>query len=80
MSQQQFIAFLSQEFLSQAFKLVWIFAHVSQRELIDFTADWWGSSLYPPLPPSLPPPTQLFGKAHTKRFMKLPKVWQGVPL
>lgn len=36
MSQQQFIAFLSQEFLRQALKLGWIFTHVSQREHVDF--------------------------------------------
>lgn len=37
MSLQQYIAFLSEEFLRQAPKLGWLFTHSTCRELIDFT-------------------------------------------
>lgn len=78
MSQQHFIAFLSQEFLRQALKLGWIFTHVSQRELIDFTV--CRLEQIKSLSPTFFFSTQHFSKKCTKSFMKLPKVWQGVPL
>lgn len=37
LSLQQFIAFLSQEFLRQAVKLGWLFTRFNHKDLIDFT-------------------------------------------
>lgn len=77
MSQQQFIAFMSQEFLGQALKLDWVFTHVSQREYANFTDCRLvkSTSSFPTI--FLAP--KHIGKAHSKSFTKLPKSGRQSP-